>query len=341
MASPVVAAQESARLPMSVRVMEGKLENVYKDVQFGKLGQFLNTPSHTWIDISSVSDADFDQLSSSLDIPRMILESELVDDSYPRVDYFQYYSMIFARVADVSMVRKDPARLLVNRSGLLVICKGPNMVTLSKTRTHAFDQILEKAKKIHTPGEPVVVSILYALIKHILEQDRQIVTMLELELMALESIPLKDRPSNFLETTFHLRKEVNQLVPSLLHLKEIISMIASKRVPLDGFSDRHEKVFGILVDEASYLHETASNARDNLASLIDLYINTTSFETNKVMRIIAVITSLGIIPALMGLFGSNIIGNPWDIHLWQLFAGIGTTMLALGWVFYRLGWLKG
>jgi len=59
------------------------------------------------------------------------------------------------------------------------------------------------------------------------------------------------------------------------------------------------------------------------------------------MRVIAVITSLGIIPALMGLLGSNIAGNPWDIQLWQVFTLLGILMFAMGWIFYRLGWLKG
>ena len=111
-------------------------------------------------------------------------------------------------------------------------------------------------------------------------------------------------------------------------------------MPLEGFGERHEKIFDILTDEATYLHETASNARDNLQSLVDLYINTTSYETNNVMRTIAVITCLGIIPALMGLLGSNIIGNPWHIQLWQVFGLIGILMLIMGWIFYRLGWLK-
>ena len=157
----------------------------------------------------------------------------------------------------------------------------------------------------------------------------------------LENIPLRKRPGNFLEVTFLLRKEVNQIVPSLLHLKEIISVITSNRVPLEGFSEKHEKIFDILLDEASYLHENASNARDNLQSLVDLYINNNSYETNKVMRIIAVITSMSIIPAALGLLGSNIIGNPWNIQLWQVFGLLATFMLSMGWVFYRLGWLKG
>jgi Mg2+ and Co2+ transporter CorA len=334
-------AAESVLAPLSIHVMDGKLANNYEDVPIDQLKKYLDDPAHTWVNISSVSESDLDWISTVLSIPRILLESELKEESYPRADYFEHYSMIFARIADMQVSHKGPARLLITRTGLLVICHGQNIITVSRSKNDLFHQVIEEAKKVHSPDEPIVVTILYTIMKHILGKDKQIIRALEQELIFLESIPPKKRPSNFLETTFHLRKEANELVPSLLHLKEIISVITSERVPLEGFSERHEKIFGILADDATYLHETASNARDDLQSLVDLYINTTSFETNKVMRIIAIITSLSIIPATMGLLGSNIIGNPWDIQLWQVFSILGVLMLAMGWIFYRLGWLKG
>jgi len=341
LASAMKSKEPVEKLPMEIRVMDGTLENIYENVSIIDLKKYIENASNTWIDVTSVSADDLEQLSNNLGVPKIILESELVEESYPRVDYFENYSLIFARVADIMTPVKGPIHLSINRTGLLVICQGLNIITLSKSQNGLFKLILENAKKIHAEGEPVSVSILYTLLRYILDKDKQIIAAMEKELMRLESIPYKERPSTFLETTFHLRKEANQLVPSLLHLKELISIISSKRVPLEGFDEKHEKIFDILLDEAVYLHETASNARDDLLSLIDLYINTTSYEMNKVMRVIAVITCLGIIPAVMGLLGSNIAGNPWDIQLWQVFGILGVVMFFLGWVFYRLGWLKG
>jgi Mg2+ and Co2+ transporter CorA len=332
---------ESAIIPpMEIRVVNDTLGNVQEKVPVGRVKEYLTNRSHTWIDFSSVSDSDFDELSKALKIPSLVLESELIEESYPRIDYFENHSMIFARIANITLLEKGSRRLVVDRFGLLVICWGDNIITLSRANNGLFTQMLEKVKKYHDSGEPLVVSVLYTILKYTIEKDKQIITALEQEILKLESLPLKERPSDFLENTFHLKKEVNQLVPSLLHIKEITSLITSKRVPLEGFVEKHERLFDILTDEATYLQETAENARENLLSLIDLYINTTSFELNKVMRIIAVITCLGIIPAVGGLFGSNIMGNPWSIELWQLFGGIGILALILGWIFYRLGWLK-
>jgi Mg2+ and Co2+ transporter CorA len=327
--------------PLEIQVIDGNFENYYQNVPFGKLDEYIKNPYQTWIDISNVSEADLDKLSNSLGIPRILLESELTEESYPRVDYFEHYSLIFARIADIQLSQKDATRLAIDRRGILVVCQEQNIITISKTKTDIFKQITKQAQKALGSDGPLVVTILYTILKHILEKDKQIIAALEHRLMVLESIPLNKRPGNFLEVTFYLRKEVNQIVPSLLHLKEIISVITSKQVPLEGFCEKHEKIFDILMDEAVYLHETASSARDNLQSLVDLYINTNSFQTNQVMRIIAVITSLGIIPAVMGLLGSNIAGNPWDIQLWQVFGLLGFIVLAMIWIFYRMGWLKG
>jgi Mg2+ and Co2+ transporter CorA len=327
--------------PMSIQVVDGTLANTYENVSIQALKSYLNNSSHTWGHFSNVSPGDLDSISEILNIPKMILESGMIEESYPRVDYFEEFSMIFARVADVPAVNLGQSQFSITRSGLLVICYEQNIISLSKTKTDLFDRIVEEARNVHKSGDPVVVTILYTVLKHIMDKDRQIITAIEQQLIRLESIPPRQRPSNFLETTFNLRKEANQIVPSLLHLKEILSVITSKRVPLEGFGENHARVFDILSDEAEYLHETASNARDNLQSLVDLHINTNSFETNKVMRVIAVITCLGIIPAVMGLLGSNIMGNPWEIQLWQVFSIVGILMVAMGWIFWRLGWLKG
>jgi Mg2+ and Co2+ transporter CorA len=335
-----VSAFTAEQAPLEVRVVDGNLENVQTGVSITGIKEYLSNSQKSWIDITSVSEADIAGLSQVLNIPQAVLESGLIEESYPHIDYFGHFSSIFVRTADVFTLETGSKRLIVERSGLLVICAGQNIITISNRKTSVFNEILEKTRRHLIPQDSLVVMVLYSVIKISLERVKRIIMETEKELMYLENIPFKERPPDFLEATFHLKKEISQVVPSLLHMKEIAMVITSKRVPLEGFNEKHQDLFEIMADEAAYLHETAEAARDNLLSLIDLYINTTSFELNRVMRIIAVITCLGIIPALCGMFGSNIAGNPWDIQLWQLFCFMGFLMLAMGWIFYRLGWLK-
>jgi Mg2+ and Co2+ transporter CorA len=324
---------------MELRLMEGSLDKIQENVPFERLNDYLNTPSQNWLDISSVCEADFDRLSETFVVPRILLESRLSSECYPQIDYFEHYSLIFASVTDAS--GNTPTKLSTSLNDLLVICHGNDIITISRTQTELFKKLYERAKKIHNADEPLAVSILYTILKYMIEENKRVISIVERELMKYENSPIKERPSNFLETTFALRKEINQLITSLLHFKEIIAEITSKSVPLEGFTERHEKKFQVLQDEIAYVYESASFARDSLIYLVDLYMNTTAYETNKVMRIIAVITCLGILPAIFGLLGSNIAGNPWNIELWQVFLTLGGLMFVFGFIFYKLGWFKG
>ena len=80
---------------------------------------------------------------------------------------------------------------------------------------------------------------------------------------------------------------------------------------------------------------------DNLRSIIDLYINQTSFETNRILKILVVVKSISVIPsAVGGLIGTNLLDVPYGAYLWQVSFVIGISMALVTYVFYKLGWLK-
>ena len=62
---------------------------------------------------------------------------------------------------------------------------------------------------------------------------------------------------------------------------------------------------------------------------------------NKVMRILAVASVLGLVPAVIGgLFGMNIEGNPWPLTLPQITFAISIGMLFCLYIFLAKGWLR-
>ena len=62
---------------------------------------------------------------------------------------------------------------------------------------------------------------------------------------------------------------------------------------------------------------------------------------NRVMKILAVLTALTMVPAIVGgLLGMNLIGNPWPATLLQMVTIVGLVMVLTAWVFFNLGWLK-
>ena len=145
---------------------------------------------------------------------------------------------------------------------------------------------------------------------------------------------------NLLDTAFQFKRVSSTLASSLFHQKEVMAVIA-RNIPGMGPWAGEKSIFDTLADETAYLHETAGNIREGLLSLIDVHINTVSYEMNRAMRVIAVLSALVLIPTLIGqVLGMNILETPFELYLWEVTAWTVISMLVVGWVFYRLGWLR-
>jgi Mg2+ and Co2+ transporter CorA len=90
---------------------------------------------------------------------------------------------------------------------------------------------------------------------------------------------------------------------------------------------------------------TASDARtrpERIAiQLIELHINFKSFEMNAFLKLLAIVSFLGLIPSVAGgLLGMNVAGNPWPVTLGQVAFGVAMGMATALYVFAVRGWLK-
>jgi Mg2+ and Co2+ transporter CorA len=87
-------------------------------------------------------------------------------------------------------------------------------------------------------------------------------------------------------------------------------------------------------EEADYLYETVDNVRESVLSLIELHIDIAAHDTNRFMRLLAIVSTLALIPAVAGgLLGMNLGDSPWPVTLGQV--AFGTLVLMLG-VLYTL-----
>jgi Mg2+ and Co2+ transporter CorA len=336
------AIQEASKVStMEIRAVDGSLGNVKDGIKFADLTTYLKDPKQTWIDISGVSDVDIVGLSKALDIPQLLLESKLVEEAYPRIDYLPSSSLVFLQAGQIDFPTEGKKYITVTKHGLLVVCAGSNIVTISRQKIEAFETILENARKRSKGDKALVVTVLYAVLDYVIEMYKDVVREIERELITLQNVPRGETPKDFLERTFELKKEVTKISSSLHHLKEVVGTITSKRAPLEGFDRSWEEIFDILLDETGYLYETTENSKENLLSIIELHINMTSYEMNKVMRVIAVITCLALIPSLVsGLLGMNVLGVPIPVHVWQIVSMTFIMMGCVAWIFYKLGWMR-
>jgi Mg2+ and Co2+ transporter CorA len=339
-AGPTSIEVEEEKPEILIRVVEGDLQTVTENVTWAKFSEYLSDNNQQWIDVSNVTEKDFDELSIAFEIPEAHFESKLVDEGYSRIDYLERLSLVFLQEGQVQLSSMSSRHMTIAKTGFLIICSGKDIVTVHRRRTGLFESVLKATRKRINDNSLVVV-VLYCIMDYIIKKYRSTVNDVEMELVRLESFPSSRAPPNFLETTFQLKKEVSGLGSNLLHLKEILALVVSKRVPLEGFNHSWEEMFDLLQDEAGFLQESADNAKDNLLSIIDLHINRTSYETNKILKILAVITVLGVIPSMIGgILGENLLDAPFQAYLWQIVAFVMIIMCLTAYIFIKLGWLK-
>ncbi len=339
-AAEATAATEAPEPETVIRQVDPDLATRHDHLSWDDLAGRLKDGRQEWIDIHSVGAEGIARLSRMLGVPEPHFKTRVVDEIYPHVVAVQELSLIFVQSGEVRYPEHAGRHLRIERTGIVVVCAGPKILSISPRGADLFEEVLGGAReRLHESS--FVVSVLYGIVGSILNDYRAICTEIELEIGKIGGVPKAKLPRDFLERMYALAKETARVGSNLLHFRQMVASFAAKRLALDGFDKKAEEDFGVLAEEAQFLDETADDLAERVQSLIDLYINQEAFETNRVLKILAVITSLAVVPAVVsGLLGQNLLGQPYDAQLWQVVAGIGIATSFLLYCFLKLGWLR-
>lgn len=326
---------------IEIKEIDEDLKTIHKYNDLEQIKRYYKDPRQEWIDISNISEEDSEKLSEIIGIAPIHIQSRLSDDAHPRIDFLENISLVFLQDGNLKFPDSTNLFLTISKKSILIICSGTNITTISRYNWNIFDEVIKKLQNLKLNKKEMVVGVLFGIFESIITNYKNIVGEIESELFKLEGIPRKLIPKDFLERTFQLKKEITELSSNLMHIKEVVEVISSNRVPLEGFNDNWKNIFDIFRDQAKYLYETNQKSKENLISIIELYINTTSYETNKVMKVLAVITCLSVVPSMIGgLLGQNLLDVPFQAYLWQVVFFTILIMLFIAYIFAKLGWLK-
>ncbi len=336
-AEPSQAELKSQRIPLEGKDKDNS-ENKWESVSLSSLSRDAEG-EEWWLDIASIRDVDMPEISRISGVPTYSLENKLEKRAYPQAEMLSGKSLIFTRMPEIRPDAVDPRLIYIDWNGLLLVDDGKGITTLSRQDVSNIKKVPEDAVAEGLSLTPSI--IVYFLIKNSLSTVEELILAAEEELVALESLPSTTLPHSFLSAIFNTKRGTGIVISWLLHQKEVLSQIVEGRVALNGYGDEDKARFNALLDHCDYIFDAASNANENVSSLIDFYINSTSFQMNRVMKVVAVLTALTVIPTVAGgLLGANLIGNPWEITLAQLVTLVAILMLSTGWTYYKLGWLK-
>ncbi len=296
-----------------------------KPAAWEDLLRWASSPTHDWHHASNLTASRLHEIARAAGVPNVLVEAALHEASFPRLEATPRWTALTAWMPRPDG-RRDAVLLLVAKDDLLTLSVSP------------IDLHAGASGPADLPWGPRCA---LAILRRILASQEEAVARLERDVRALEELPADESPEAFFERTFHLKRALSMAKGDLWRLRGILELLADGRRELPGVDADHRAALRALADEADWLHETVDAVRENLLSLLDLHLNVAQHEINRFMRVLAIASTLALIPAITGgLLGMNLRDAPWTATLGQVSFGVGITMLAVLYAFFAKGWMR-
>lgn len=305
------------------------------DIAWSDFWSHLQTSDESWYHIQHPTAEDLARIAVAAGTTSESLRAHMAGTGFPHIETVGSYSGFFVWVPELT-----PARETV-RSGFFCLLSGRRLLTFSQKTTSLLATIRAGPKTAGTDHRPFAERMTQSFFRTALRQNEQLIGLFVQDLHSLEEIPVRESRTHFFERTFRLKKELSVAQADLWRLKNLLVELAERRAPIPEMRPEAAMEFQRMADDAAFLHEAIVNLRDEVLSLIDLHINVVSFDMNRVMRLLAVISALGLVPSIVGgLLGMNVAGNPWAVTLPQVAFGVCFAMLLGLYLFFVKGWLR-
>lgn len=328
---------DSLRPSPRVQVVRSGPSPVRETLSWEGVEAHLATNAPEWIDFSNLTEAEVMRLAALLRVRHHHFRLHQLNDLHPHAREADRRSFIYLQVKKVRYPERSEELFKIARQGLVLICLGPKILSISPHSTDLVERVLPILEEDHM-SRAFVAAVLRGILAANLDEYRTIFNDIDAEVSVISGIPRSKLPRDFLPRMYQLSKASSRLAANLGHFKELIDRVLSGKIALDGLETEGHGRFEALVDESHYLELVSQDVLDNLHSLIDVYINQSSFDTNRVLKVLAVITAIAIIPSTIGgLLG---IDGPYDFILWQVLLATVLSMVFALYCFLKLGWLR-
>ena len=294
---------------------------------WNELLQWAAAPTSDWLHASNLAPDRLMEIASALGVPHVMIEAALHESSYPRIESgARWTALTVSLPAAGDAIHRDPVLLLVTANDVLSLAP------------HPLDLQQLPAESGALPWGPRCA---LHIIRLVLARDEELAGRLERRVRQLEALPPSESPESFFEQTIRLKRVLSTAKGDLWRLHGVLEMLADGRRLLPGLGPEQRESVAQLAEEADYLYETVDNVRESVLSLIELHIDIAAHGTNRFMRLLAIVSTLTLIPVVAGgLLGMNLGDSPWPVTLGQVAFGTLVLMLGVLYTFMAKGWLR-
>lgn len=299
----------------------------------------LKTKQEDWLLAGNINESHIEEVATILKVPPAKLSRLFFESQFPRIERMDKYTTLFLWLPSIVYAKKGNMPTIV-RDAMLLVGSEHNVLVLSPKNISLSAEIMLQSKE-YGDASALLPCMTWSFLKVVSLRYAEIIYQLEKELLQIDAQQENLRDKTFLDFTFTLRSELIRMRSNIKHLRHAIRQLSDKPISINGFSKPPRNLFAILFTDMDILYFGVDDLLTNLSALVDLRLNISSFQMNKVMRLLAIITTLTLIPAIAGgMLGMNLLDNPWPLTLAEVSYCVAAGISISLYIFAVRGWFK-
>ncbi|HEY4452056.1 MAG TPA: magnesium/cobalt transporter CorA [Solirubrobacteraceae bacterium] len=291
-----------------------------------------------WLDLTSPSAAELDQLRELFGFHPLALEDALHFGQRPKLD--AYGSHVFMVFYGAHQEPGDEDELLHE---VQMFISGGYLVTLHRDALPALDEQRERLDGVVLHSEQF---LLYRVFDALTDSFFPLLASLDDEIDELEAAILADPNDAQLQRLFALKRMLVAMRKVITPQRDLFARSIDQLADLPGLQLDERDYFRDVYDHLIRISDLIDSYRDLLSNSTDLYLSTVGNRQNEVMKQLAIVGTIFLpLSFITGFFGMNFswlinrgIASTWSFFVLGLGSMLLTCVLLLRF-FKRKGWM--
>lgn len=293
----------------------------------------LNEAKWWWIDFDTPTEDEFRQLDTKLHFHPLAIEDCLYSLQRPKLDYYDDFTFFVTHTIGPEQYNEYEIDFFIGKNFVVTFHHEP-----LREVQNIWDRIIQMNQSFD--WDPY--SVFYNIMDNVVDNYFPVIAELEDQITEIDENPEQKSMNVLLDNLFELRHKLLELRHTIHPIRDLFYRILySHRI--EGIQDRRE-YFSDIYDHLLKLSEMINSNREISNDIRDNFISLNSYQQNRVIQILTVITSVfAPLTFIAGIYGMNFVNMPeLEWHYGYLIVMLLMGILTLGMVlwFKKKGWFK-
>lgn len=284
--------------------------------------RMLQTPEAVlWVDMCKPTDDESFVLTHDFKFHPLAIEDVISEKPRTKIDDYDRYLFVVFQMADY-IGREEGLKITE-----LDLFLGKNMlVTVHYDEHRIFDYLYNRAERDERLMSRGPDFLFHAVLDTVVDNYNATLDIFEYEVDQVEEDILGESDEDTLKSIFTLRRDMIELKRIVGPQKEALHQMSRGMYSI--ISEQLTPYFSDIHDHLIRLNDIADAHRESLISSLELYYSSVSTETNKIIKVLTILTAIFIPPTfLVGLWGMNFKNMPELGGEYSYFAALGFILV--------------